>query len=69
MVGAVPGLKDCMYAILLQCAPSSHFMLAVHETSPIQDLNYLFFISSQFPTAQCSGITWINIINLNFRAN
>lgn len=31
MVGAVLGFKDFMYAILLQCASSSHFMLAVHE--------------------------------------
>lgn len=74
MVGAVLGFKDCMYAILLQSASSSHsscwqYMRCKSVTSPMQDLVYLFFISSQFPTAQCSGIAWINIIGLNFRAN
>lgn len=56
MVGAVLGFKDCMYAIWLQCASSSHFMLAVHEMQErnITDTRSQVFIFYIEPISCCS---------------
>lgn len=56
MVGAVLGLKDYMYAILLQCASSSYFMLAVHEMQErsITDARSRLLIFHIEPISYCS---------------
>lgn len=55
-MGAVLGFKDCIYPILLQCAPSSHVMLAVHEMPErnITDSRSHLFIFHIEPISFCS---------------
>lgn len=53
MVGALLGFKVCLHAVLLQCASSSHFMLAVQELNITETRSQLFIFHIE-PISSCS---------------